>query len=69
MNNDKPRSARFWLVWNPNGRNPQFMHANFDSVRLEAQRLARLNPGQRFYMVEVIGYAEVQDPLKTEIFK
>ncbi len=41
----------FWVIWNPEGRNPAFKHTSPVEARAEAQRLARLNPGQEFYIL------------------
>ncbi len=38
----------FWMVWNVEGRAPTYKHASHASAVNEAERLARLNPGQTF---------------------
>ena len=48
MANDGPP---FWLVWNPNGRAPTQKHASADLAEKEAERLARMVPGQEFYVL------------------
>ena len=51
----------FFLVWNPDAGPPQKRHALRESAVEEALRLARQNPGQRFYVLAVIGYARKTD--------
>lgn len=41
----------FWLVWNRRGRKPVFEHESYHSARAEAERLARRNPGEAFYVL------------------
>lgn len=50
---DKP----FWMVYGEGQRPPAFKHATFESARLEAERLARLLPGVRFYVLSAIARA------------
>lgn len=40
-----------FLVWNPDARYPRFDHDTADDARREAERLARENPGQDFYVM------------------
>lgn len=49
------RVKQFWLVWNPEGRAPTYQHDSEESARSEAERLAKLNPGQSFYVLETVG--------------
>lgn len=51
----------FWLVWNENGHAPTFVHTSEGSAQKEASRLARLNPGQEFHVLESIGTALKRD--------
>lgn len=41
----------FWLVWDPNGNAPTVKHETQKSAENEAERLARLNPNQCFYVL------------------
>jgi len=43
-----------WFVWNPNGRVPHFEHSTTRNARLEAERLARQNPGQKFLVLQSV---------------
>ena len=57
----------FWMVYSRNGRHPpKFEHNNRDGARAEAERLARLNPGLRFYILEATDTVVVENPCKWE---
>lgn len=43
----------FWLVWSPNGEQPpRIRHPDEASAEQEAGRLADLNPGREFYVLQ-----------------
>ena len=47
------REDKFWFVWNGNGLTPpKFKHTSESSAREEAARLARLNRGHTFVVLE-----------------
>lgn len=54
---------RFWLVWNPNGRNPTYRHTTRESAQIEAERLAALNPRQSFFVLKAAGGALANQPV------
>lgn len=45
---------QFWLVWNPAGRNPVVEHVSPESATREAERLASLNPGAQFFVLQAV---------------
>lgn len=51
----------FWIVWNPNGRTPTRTHETRRGAEIEAERLARLNRGQRFIVLQSISERVVDD--------
>lgn len=53
MENDRI-IPKFWFVWNPNSLNPRFKHDTVESATTEAERLARMHPGQEFIVLESI---------------
>jgi hypothetical protein len=44
----------FWLVWNPQGSNPRYQHETEQSAISEAERLAKVNPGETFVVLESV---------------
>ncbi len=61
-------NTEFWLVWNPNGRPPMCQHECETDAKREAERLARVNPGERFFILHARNYAKVESP-KVEWFE
>lgn len=60
-------AERFWIVWNPgSSRPPTRRHRSEESARCEAERLARLNPGQQFIVLRAVASARVVDVQWTE---
>lgn len=57
----------FWLVWNPEGRNPQYRHCNEDEAQAEATRLARQNPGQSFFVLHATLKVQAVDVVVTKL--
>ncbi|MET3790679.1 hypothetical protein [Aquamicrobium terrae] len=56
MNNE-----RFWMVYGAGQGAPTARHKSFDSARTEAERLARMVPGVRFFILETVGAVEKVD--------
>lgn len=46
--------GKFWFVWNPMGRNPQYMHPSKYAAEAEAKRLASENPGHEFIVLKSV---------------
>lgn len=59
--------APFWLVWNPNGRSPTYKHPSVECATAEAERLARIHPGQTFVVLESVRARRVDDMLRIEM--
>lgn len=55
----QPAPDAFWIVWNPEGRNPTHRHGSESSANNEAERLARMNPGQAFIVLRAVGARSV----------
>jgi hypothetical protein len=53
---------RFWMVWCEGTQNPVVKHSIERLARIEAERLARLNPNQKFYVL-----AEIDCCLKRDV--
>jgi hypothetical protein len=49
---------QFWMVWCPQGSSPTAVHASGQLAINEAERLANMNPGKRFYVVKALRYVQ-----------
>jgi hypothetical protein len=68
MSNTSAQQA-FWLVWNENGRVPMYRHDTLESAQTEAERLARANPGETFYVLEAVGLRVVDNMKRIDFRK
>lgn len=49
---------KVWLVWSRSGHTPpRYEHFSFESAKMEAERLASINPGTKFFVLETVGVA------------
>jgi hypothetical protein len=55
-------SDDFWMVWNPQRQPPRYRHASHDLARAEAERLARLSPGEVFVVLQAKYALRVKRP-------
>jgi hypothetical protein len=67
MMSNQHNYAPFWFVWNPNGPSPSYRHQLLESAVKEAERLARLNPGTTFVVLESVCARRVDDMLHIEM--
>ena len=51
----------FWMVWQPESGKPTVRHETRGAADAEAQRLALLNPGKRFYVLKALAFVERND--------
>jgi hypothetical protein len=51
----------FFVVWCPTGGSPTVRHSTKDLANAEAERLARANPGSRFYVLLATRFVERSD--------
>lgn len=51
----------FWVVWNEGGGPPTHRHKYRPDAEREAQRLAIVNPGKRFYVLMAESFVERND--------
>lgn len=61
---------KFWIVWNPEGKNPIVRHAYLHEAKKEAERLAVIHLSTDFYVLRVVGrarYATPMSPMYVEI--
>jgi hypothetical protein len=52
---------KFWMVWNDGNRNSAYKHPSEQSAKNEAERLAMLNPGQLFHVLEATSFCRAND--------
>jgi hypothetical protein len=57
----------FWMVWNPAGRNPTEQHLSQSLATAEAERLARINPGEKFYVLRATHLRQVNDMRRVDL--
>lgn len=55
----------FYCVWNPKHGAPTYQHDTLHRATAEAERLAKLNPGQNFYVLGTMALATVPAPPLT----
>lgn len=54
----------FWMVWNPENRAPRFKHETGQAALIEAERLAKENPGQEFVVLQAIRGVKTFEPVQ-----
>lgn len=51
---------RFWMVWRSGGNLPTKRHFTYEAAVEEARRLVNECPAARFWVLEAVGYAQIQ---------
>lgn len=68
MADDTENKAPFWLVWSPQGaRPPEYRHASEAMATHEAERLARLHPGNIFVVLQSVCSRQVNDMRRVDL--
>jgi len=64
------REYKYWMVHNPNNRQPYKVYGNDIEAMEEAKRLAKKHIGEKFFLLEATGCYSVSPPepnfVKTE---
>lgn len=60
-------NSPFWMVWNERGDAPRVKHSTKVSAQREAERLARLNRGQSFIVLESVQACISNDVLVVDM--
>lgn len=60
-------TIKFWMVWGENGGAPSHRHVSVESAQREAERLAKVAPGQKFYVLEAKKVSVKMDTLTFEL--
>lgn len=55
----------FYMVYSPEGRAPTVRHERLSDARIEANRLAILNPGQDFIVLESLETRRATRPIEV----
>jgi hypothetical protein len=55
---------KYWIVWCENGGTPTVPHQSLESAQNEAKRLAKMNQGRRFWVLQALGYMQIEDPVR-----
>lgn len=64
----KPKSETFWMVWNASSKGRStFKHPSHAEACKEAERLAKLNPNDEFYVLRSTVKVMVRTSSVTEI--
>jgi hypothetical protein len=59
---------KFWLVWNPKGRNPLHRHDSYDAALAESKRLAEQHADESFYVLVALSVSQrIQPVTVTEL--
>lgn len=51
----------FWMVWNPQRHALTYRHEQKRDAVMEAEKLARMNPGEQFFVLEATELRMVDD--------
>lgn len=57
----------FWAVWGIEFGPPTYRHASLESATLEAERLAKANPGSPFVILQSLVAVEVNNIHRTDL--
>lgn len=52
------QKEELYVIWNPKGKNPHYKHTSLEDAEKEAERLAKENPNQEFYVLKAISKAK-----------
>lgn len=51
----------FWMIYGEGQNAPVARHGSFEAAKRESERLARNNPGIRFFILATVGVTEKND--------
>ena len=59
---ERPERIEFWMVWHEDGGQPRYKHHSKKSALDEATRLAKLTPGECFYVLKATAGVIAREP-------
>lgn len=62
---EEPKQEQY-LVWSLKGTSPKKIHNSLEEAKKEAERLAKLNIGQEFNVVKIVGKVKTEASVKWE---
>lgn len=61
-------SGKFFMVWSPEGSNPpRVRHTTNEEAVKAAEEMARLHPGQQFYVMQAQSVSKISVVTTTEL--
>lgn len=62
MMTENPEKYQFWMVWHEGGGKPHYQHNSKQSALDEAERLAKLTPGECFFVLKATAGVIASEP-------
>ena len=59
---------KYWMVHDPNNREPQMRHHTEESAEKEAKRLASVHIGEAFFVLEAVKAFCVEIPAPRQVY-
>ena len=56
-----------YIIWTLNGNNPKVLHNTYDSAEDESRRLAKQNPGTKFFVCKLVAVSETDCVRTTKL--
>jgi hypothetical protein len=60
---------QFWMVWCPSRNPPVYKHESENNAIHEAERLAKANPGEQFFVLEAVALRVVDNMQRVDLRK
>lgn len=59
---ERPERYQFWMVWHEDGGSPRCRHTSKQAALDEATRLAKLTPGECFFVLKATAGVIAKEP-------
>lgn len=67
MNKPSEPNNDQWIIWTPQGANPKVFHNTYDGAEHESRRLAKQNPGTKFFVCKLVAVSETDCVRTTKL--